>query len=233
MEILLVTAVVAERDACLETFDTAVASVGPYDALVALTPAAAVTAVAGGVGPSAAASVTATALALGSYDLALNVGVAGAFREGGLAEGDVAVANVITAADLGAWAPAGFLDLSVMGLDGAGGVACPSTWVEHVHQQLLLAGVPSRCGMILTLSAMTGTDSRAIELFERHHALAEAMEGAGMAEAATRWGLPVMEIRSMSNLVGDRDREVWQLGPALGRLSEVCSVIFSTPWPAL
>lgn len=233
MEILLVTAVVAERDACLASFDSAGATVGPFEARVAVTPAGTITAVAGGVGPSAAAAATATALALGSYDVAINLGVAGAFRGGGLNETGVAVATSIIAADLGAWAPDGFLDFSAIGLDGTGGITPPALWVADLTGKLKAAGVPVLSGPVLTLSAMTGTDARADELFARHSPVAEAMEAAGMAEAATRFSTPVMEVRTMSNLVGDRDREVWQLEPALQRLTEVSSVIFGAAWPEL
>ncbi len=196
MEILLITAVVAERDACLASFDSAGASVGPYEAQVALSPAGTITAVAGGVGPSA-------------------------------------VASSIVAADLGAWAPDGFLDFSAIGLDGTGGITPPAPWVAELTARLKAADVPALSGPVLTLSAMTGTDARADELFARHGAVAEAMEAAGMAEAATRFSVPVMEVRTMSNLVGDRDREVWQLEPALLRLAEISRIIFGAAWPEL
>ncbi|MEU5774924.1 futalosine hydrolase, partial [Streptomyces venezuelae] len=55
----------------------------------------------------------------------------------------------------------------------------------------------------------------------RHpRALAEAMEGFGVAEAAVLHGLPVMEIRAISNPVGPRDRAAWRIGDALSALSD-------------
>ncbi|MDG4862637.1 futalosine hydrolase, partial [Streptomyces sp. T-3] len=51
-------------------------------------------------------------------------------------------------------------------------------------------------------------------------ALAEAMEGFGVAEAAAVHGLPVLEIRAISNPVGPRDRAAWRIGDALAALTE-------------
>lgn len=233
MRFLVVTAVTAERDAVIFGLRANHLSyhIGPYEASSFTAAAGEVVAVAGGVGPSAAAAVTATALAMGHYDVCINIGVAGTFRDGGLDVTGIAVASELVAADLGAWAPDGFIDLGAMGLDGSGGVKPPAPWVSFVADRL--SALPVAVGKVLTLSAMTGTDARADELFEKHGAVAEAMEGTGMAEAAMHHSTPVMEIRTMSNLVGDRDREVWELQPALARISELTPLIFGAPWPSL
>ena len=68
---------------------------------------------------------------------------------------------------------------------------------------------------------MTGTAARAAELAARHPgAVAEAMEGFGVAEAAAAHGLPVLEIRAVSNAVGPRDRAAWRIGEALAALTD-------------
>lgn len=74
---------------------------------------------------------------------------------------------------------------------------------------------------MLTVSTVTGTAARATALRERHPtALAEAMEGFGVAEAAGAHGVPVLEIRAVSNPVGPRDRAAWRIGDALTALTE-------------
>ncbi|EPH42124.1 putative Futalosine hydrolase [Streptomyces aurantiacus JA 4570] len=68
---------------------------------------------------------------------------------------------------------------------------------------------------------MTGSAERAAALLDRHpRALAEAMEGFGVAEAAAPRGLPVLEVRAVSNPVGPRDRAAWRIGDALAALTE-------------
>ncbi|NDZ84293.1 futalosine hydrolase, partial [Streptomyces sp. SID10115] len=76
-------------------------------------------------------------------------------------------------------------------------------------------------GAVLTVSTVTGSAGRAAALRLRHpRALAEAMEGFGVAEAAVLHGLPVLEVRAVSNPVGPRDRAAWRIGDALSALSD-------------
>src|SRR2546425_1037596 len=65
----------------------------------------------------------------------------------------------------------------------------------------------ARRGQILTVSTATGTRATADELAGRFpEALAEGMEGFGVATAARALGLPFAEVRAISNLVRPRDR---------------------------
>jgi futalosine hydrolase len=74
---------------------------------------------------------------------------------------------------------------------------------------------------VLTVSTVTGTAERAAELAARYPgAAAEAMEGFGVAEAARLHGVPVLEVRAVSNAVGPRDRAAWRVPQALTALSE-------------
>ncbi len=200
--LLIVTAVDVERDAVAEALgaDQRV-RVGPYEALRG--PAG--TVLAGGVGPAAAAAATATALSLEpGYAMAVSAGIAGGFR-GRVAVGEVVEATLIVAADLGAESPDGFLGLAEMGF-GSGEVKAAAL------------GIPGALlGPVLTVSTVTGTEARATELAARG-GYAEAMEGFGVAEAASRHGVPVAELRAISNEVGQRGAASWDIGAALAAL---------------
>jgi futalosine hydrolase len=45
------------------------------------------------------------------------------------------------------------------------------------------------------------------------------MEGFGVASAAALAGLPFAEVRTISNLVGPRDRSAWRISAALAALT--------------
>ncbi|WP_419995948.1 futalosine hydrolase [Streptomyces boninensis] len=168
---------------------------------------------AGGVGPAAAAAATAAALASGPYDLIISAGIGGGFA--GIAPvGSLVVADEIVAADLGAETPDGFVPVTELGFGT----------VRHEPPRQLAAGVAratdGTLGTILTVSTVTGTAARAEALREAHpRAAAEAMEGFGVAEAAARAGVPVLELRAISNPVGPRDREAWRIKDALTALT--------------
>ncbi|MGW7660171.1 futalosine hydrolase [Streptomyces sp. NPDC054756] len=202
VRILVATAVPAERDAVAP-------ALGLPDVEV----------IAAGVGPALAAASTATALTTAALDgrpfaLVVSAGIAGGFAPHAPV-GSLVVADEITAADLGAETPDGFLPVTELGFGT----------VTHRPPETLVRAVASatgaRPGAVLTVSTVTGTATRAARLRERHPtALAEAMEGFGVAEAAAAHGTPVLELRAVSNPVGPRDRAAWRIGDALAALAE-------------
>lgn len=206
--VLVVTAVSAERDAVLPAFHN-----DPrFDVLV------------GGVGAVLAAVNTTKALAAAQYCLVISAGIGGGFS--GRAEvGSLVVGTEIVAADLGAETPEGFLSLDKLGF-GFTRIQTDAGLVERVTKALRLAKLPVNNGSVLTVSTVTGTAETAIELAARiKDASAEGMEGFGVGLAALDHGLPVLEIRAISNLVGPRDRSAWRIEEALDVLEAACEVL--------
>ncbi|AZI43882.1 futalosine hydrolase [Deinococcus psychrotolerans] len=166
-----------------------------------------------GVGAVAAALATQAALSASSYDLTISAGIGGAFEGSGLTVGGVALACEIVQADLGAWDGSSFLPLSALGLE----VAAGNTGRFACWPASLSLGVP--CGPFITVSSVTGSVAGAAELLRRvPGALVEGMEGAGVAHAALLAGVPVAEVRGISNFVGLRDRAAWRISEALAGL---------------
>lgn len=208
LRVLVMTAVAAEREAVIR----GLCGDHRFDVLVA------------GVGPIAAAVNTAKALASGEYNLVISAGIAGGFA--GRAEiGSIVVANEIIAADLGVETPEGFRSLDELGF-GSTRIQVDACLVRQVADALNTAGLSINIGPVLTVSTVTGTDATAKELAARvQGATAEAMEGYGVAVAALDRGLPILEIRTISNLVGTRDRAAWRIGDALDALERASSVL--------
>ncbi|ALC22455.1 futalosine hydrolase [Streptomyces pristinaespiralis] len=215
MRVLVVTAVAAEAAAV-------VADAGPADDLVPLPGGYALTrtpdydVLVGGVGPAAAAAATATALAVADtpYGLVVSAGIGGGFPSHAPV-GSLVVSDTVVAADLGADTPDGFLPVDELGF-GRTSHPSPAGLSALVARTLGAAHAP-----VLTVSTVTGSAARAAELARRHpRAAAEAMEGFGVAEAAAAHGVPVVEIRAVSNAVGPRDRAAWRIGEALAALRE-------------
>jgi futalosine hydrolase len=193
--ILVVTAVEAEADAVRR----------------GLSAGARVEVVAVGVGVAAAAAGTAYLLArpVPVFTTVVCTGIAGGFARR-LDVGATAVATRSVAADLGADGPDGFLPLDELGF---GATSLPATAL----------GLPSAVrGAILTVSTVTGTAERAGTLAARHpDAVAEGMEGFGVATACARAGVAFAEVRTVSNAVGPRDRGAWRIREALDALAPV------------
>ena len=189
MRALVVCAVAAERDAIL-------GAVPDADVLV------------GGVGPAAAAAATSATLARGRYDVVVSAGIGGGF--GDLRAGDIAVASTIVFADLGAETADGFVPISELGFGVDQYAVAPRLGVELADR------TGGHLGTVLTVATVTGTATSAAALVRRFpDAVAEGMEGVGVAAAATLHEVPFGEIRAISNAVGPRDRDSWDIPHAL------------------
>ncbi|NEB95724.1 futalosine hydrolase [Streptomyces bauhiniae] len=215
--VLVATAVPAERDAVARAFAGTAEEVRLPGATLLRTDGVC-DLLAAGVGPALAAASTATALTAAAltgtpYGLVVSAGIGGGFPPEAPV-GSLVVADAITVADLGAETPDGFLPVTDLGFGT----------VTHLPPNSLVRGVVeatgARPGTVLTVSTVTGTATRAAALRERHPGvLAEGMEGFGVAEAAAAYGVPVLEIRAVSNPVGPRDRDAWRIGDALAALT--------------
>lgn len=200
--LLVVTAVEAEA--------AAVRAAGvPVDVRVAPT----------GAGPAAAAAVTARLLALAEaagtpYCAVINAGIAGGIQGRASLGGTVLGARSI-AADLGAETPDGFLPIDELGFG--------TSTIEADRELLaaLSATLPHAIvGDIITLNTVTGSAPTAARLSIRFpDAVAEAMEGFGVACAAATANVPFVELRTISNPIGPRDRTAWHIPGALAALT--------------
>ncbi|MFJ2514353.1 futalosine hydrolase [Streptomyces griseoviridis] len=217
--VLVATAVPAEQDAVARSFTADEPRGTRLAGGVALRRSAGFDLLVVGVGPGSAgartgAALTEAALAGEPYGLVVSAGIGGGFPPHAPV-GSLVVADAITAADLGAETADGFVPVTELGF-GTVTHRPPETLVRE-----LTAVSGALSGTVLTVSTVTGTAERAALLRARHpHALAEAMEGFGVAEAAAAAGLPVLEIRAVSNPVGPRDRAAWRIADALAALTE-------------
>uniref|UniRef100_UPI0031E3E624 futalosine hydrolase n=1 Tax=Streptomyces hawaiiensis TaxID=67305 RepID=UPI0031E3E624 len=218
--VLVATAVPVERDAVAAGLGAS--SPGSDEAVAGAADSRGrgrVDVIAGGVGPALAAASTASALTAAAlkdepYGLVVSAGIGGGFRPGAPV-GSLVVADGIVAADLGAETEDGFVPVTELGF-GTVRHEPPADLVRRAADAL-----GAGTGAVLTVSTVTGTAARAAALLERHPtALAEAMEGFGVAEAAAAHGVPVLEIRAISNPVGPRDRAAWRIADALAALTE-------------
>jgi len=231
--LLAVTAVAPEAAAVLRGVSAAFPSAGtvelPLPGGLLLHRCGPVDVLAAGVGPAAAAAGTATALALAAdpYSLVVSAGIAGGFAPAAPL-GCAVVAGAIIAADLGAQTPDGFASVTDLGF---GQIRHETAHAELVTGTLRGQGLPTALGPVLTVSTVTGSAERATELAARHPgAVAEAMEGFGVAEAAAGHRVPVLELRSVSNAVGPRDRAAWRIGDAFATLERIFAAL---PYPTV
>ncbi len=89
--------------------------------------------------------------------------------------------------------------------------------------------LPEKCGRAssVSVSGVTGAADRAGWLKTAYNGDIENMEGFAIAFAAMQKGLPFLEVRTISNLVGSRYEEDWDLKGALSALGEATKQLFT------
>ncbi|WP_028776839.1 futalosine hydrolase [Shimazuella kribbensis] len=172
-----------------------------------------------GVGPICAAVETTKLLYKKKYELVICAGIAGGFAKH-TSIGTLVISDRVISADLGAQSPEGFLSLNELNL---GKTYFPVTSpIAETVKSILKNGMDEVViGPILTLSTVTGTDKTTKELSDRYpYAVAEAMEGFGVATAANAFSIPFIELRAISNYIGPRDKSKWRFHEAFSQLKK-------------
>jgi len=185
-----------------------------------------------GIGQVNAARTMTAIMERGGAGLTLLGGCAGAYAGSGLIVGDVALATEEVYAGLGVDGPGGFLTLEDAGLplvevDGMRYFdMMPLPAAAGLDMPALSEAVPRVMrGRFLTVTTVTGTTGGGDALFARYGALCENMEGAAAAQVALAYGAPFIEVRGISNMAADRDRESWDIQLASANSARVIANI--------
>lgn len=147
--------------------------------------------------------IPATFVGLGSSaavppDRILNIGIAGAYPGSGLRIGDVVVGTSECYGDIGFSLPEPPYFRPITESPFGTFYASPlPLWVPQ--------GLGAALGRGCTVSTCTGTAQQGRQretLFQAHF---ETMEGAAVAQVGAQWGVPVCEVRAISNIASTRD----------------------------
>ncbi|HLQ39225.1 MAG TPA: futalosine hydrolase, partial [Planctomycetota bacterium] len=115
--------------------------------------------------------------------------------------------------DEGVATPDGFLDLAALRLGAVGPFPADADRTAIAASRL---GVPIVRGT--TVSTCSGTDAQSAALAARSGAEIETMEGAAVACVCARLHVPLVQLRCVSNLTGDRARGEFELSGAAAKL---------------
>ncbi|MCW5207755.1 futalosine hydrolase [Desulfobulbus sp. US2] len=87
------------------------------------------------------------------------------------------------------------------------------------------AGISYKQGNFVTVNCVSGTQRRGDQLGRQFRGLCENMEGAAVARVCEAFSLPCLEVRCISNMVEDRNRENWRLREACVEAGRAAAVI--------
>ncbi|MEO6851083.1 MAG: futalosine hydrolase, partial [Mucilaginibacter sp.] len=159
-------------------------------------------------------------LAKHSYDLAINLGIAGSFDR------DIALGEVVEVvedrlSELGAEDDDAFLSISELGFGES--VFKATAQLSDWDPQLNLKKVKA-----ITVNTVHGHLSNISKLTNRLQPQLESMEGAAFFYACKEAGVPCLQIRAVSNYVEKRNRDNWQIGLAIKNLNSFAAEFLKT-----
>ncbi|MDB5202544.1 MAG: hypothetical protein JWQ27_1953 [Ferruginibacter sp.] len=150
------------------------------------------------------------------YDMVVQAGIAGCFNEADL--GQVFLIERDLFADLGIREQGRLLSLFDMGFADKDHFPFSDGWLINPELRQRFPGLPQRKGITVNT---VGEDEEATRFYlEKFQPAIESMEGAALHYICLREEVPFIQIRSTSNMVGERDKTKWKMKQAIEKLNE-------------
>lgn len=219
MKVLLVSATSLELDPLIKFFDSSYhqVSFGVY-----ASKAIEVRVVVTGIGTLFTSQGLTKALDLIKPDLCVHIGIAGSYNPA-LPPGTTVQVITEQFGDLGAEMSDGsFQDLFDLGLQDADRFPYKRGELTLTEHCPILSHLPQVKG--LTVHTVTGTAIRKEYLMNKYSPDIESMEGMSFFYCSLMANVPFLALRSISNVVGPRDRSSWEINKAVNAVNDETKV---------
>lgn len=144
------------------------------------------------------------------YDLVLQAGVAGTFSDS-YPPGSVVAVGKDCFGDAGALTDGQFESFTDLGLSSE------LEWMRNTHP--LLAQLQLPIANAITVNTITNHQDYIAALRHKYQPDIETMEGAALHYVCGHLHKPYLQLRSISNAVGERNKQHWQLNEAITNLN--------------
>jgi futalosine hydrolase len=158
--------------------------------------------------------------------LIIQAGIAGCFNR------DIPLAKVYAVrsemmADTGVFENGVWRDVFDLGLCPPSGFPFFRRELRNPHQELIKStGLP--LAKAISVNTITSGKKMTLQRSASYKPLLESMEGAALHFTALQEGIPFIQVRSISNYVGERNKKNWQIAAAIETLNEALLHIFKT-----
>ncbi len=146
------------------------------------------------------------------YDLVVQAGIGGTFKND-LKTSEVFVIKKDAFADIGAKENGNLNTLFEMGFADPNDFPFNDGWLKNEHQFITQIGLP--LATAITINTITDDKEHITQLREKFHPGIESMEGAAFHYVCLRQKINFLQIRSTSNIVGERDKSKWKMQEAI------------------
>jgi futalosine hydrolase len=151
------------------------------------------------------------------YDLIIQPGIAGSFRQE-IEPGETFWVKQDTFGDLGTEENGIFSSLFDSGLADKSGFPFTNGWLVNdceITKKLKLNAVNA-----VTVNKVSDSKLQEQQIIQQFNPDIESMEGAALHYICLQEDIPFLQIRSVSNFVGERDKSKWMMKEAIGNLNK-------------
>ena len=151
-----------------------------------------------------------------SYDCVLQAGIAGVFDHSRVL-GETVLVEKDVFADLGIFENGSFRPLFDAGFIGRDETPYKNGWLENEDVLLDRFSIPKVAAV--TVNMVTDNSKMANEYRRIYDPVIESMEGAALHYVCLMEKVPFLQLRTISNTVGERDKSKWTLTAAIQNLN--------------
>ena len=151
------------------------------------------------------------------YDWVIQAGVAGAMASQ-ISLGEVAVVSKDRFADIGAMEQHKWIDVFAQGLSNPNEYPFEEGWLHQKNIPSFFSHLPVVTAQ--TVNLLSDEIAHTQIITERYPAHIESMEGAALHYVCLQEKIPFVQVRAISNAVGERDKSKWKLQEAIQQLNK-------------
>ncbi|CAN5368346.1 futalosine hydrolase [soil metagenome] len=178
-----------------------------------------------GVGIPAAIYHIQKKLAINKYDFIVQAGIAGAFTSA-TELGDVVIAGKDTFGDIGMEENASFTPIFQSGFMDKNEFPFTDGWLINNNLLLQLCSLPIVSA--ITVNKVSDSAIQKQQSANNFNAQIESMEGAALHYVCLQEHVPFIQLRSISNYVGERDKSKWKMKASIKNLNEALQNLIQT-----
>ena len=158
------------------------------------------------------------------YGLVIQAGIAGCF-DTSMPLGKTVLVKQDCFADLGIEEKENYIPVFRTALADANGFPFEQGWLINPDENLKYASLPKL--KAITVNKVSDSLLQRQQFISSFNADVESMEGAALHYVCLQEKIPFMQIRSVSNYVGERDKTKWKMKEAIENLNKELALLIN------
>lgn len=178
-----------------------------------------------GVGAAATVFQLMNRIESNKYDFITQVGLAGTYSNE-LILGESVIVERDCFADLAVWENKKIINVNDLGFTNPNDFPFENGWL--VNHKVSFNSTQAKKVKAVTVNLLTDDLSYVEAMRMKYNAAVESMEGAALHYVCIQKNIPFLQIRGISNQVGERDKSKWQFKEAIQSSNQLLNDIYSS-----